>query len=246
MIEYLFSINTGRAGSKYLTTLFECVENCASFHEAEPIMNGLFMKNFLQEKAANEIWLRDKMNEKIKSIEKLKANNNVYVETNHAFIKGFGWLLPDYIPQEKIGIIVIERDKNAVIESLYRIKCLPTNNLGQEWLMTPMNTKAKVKIPVKFSRLKYYLYRALNKISSNKPDFITQYEKKLLSWYIDELNYRAKLYVEKFKNIRVFYTTTEKLNDKQHFEELLAFFGINPIYSRKLDAVIGKKVNTKN
>ncbi len=30
---YLFSINTGRSGSEYLTRIFEHVEGCRSFHE---------------------------------------------------------------------------------------------------------------------------------------------------------------------------------------------------------------------
>ena len=96
MIEYLFSINTGRSGSKYVARLFDYVEGCKAQHEAVPIMNDPFMRKCLKGATpASNRFCREAMEEKWQSIQAFKGDAPLYVETSHTFIKGFGWI-PNY------------------------------------------------------------------------------------------------------------------------------------------------------
>ena len=47
-INYIFSINSGRSGSDYLTEIFSKTTNAFSMHEGFPIMNGKPMQAFNQ------------------------------------------------------------------------------------------------------------------------------------------------------------------------------------------------------
>ncbi|MEK6477315.1 hypothetical protein WJR50_07270 [Catalinimonas sp. 4WD22] len=74
-------------------------------------MNGIPMIEFL---IGNEILMKNLIEDKISAINNAKGNFPVYVETNHTFIKGFGWYICSLIPQEEIGVIFIERDKKKL------------------------------------------------------------------------------------------------------------------------------------
>ena len=86
MIKYIFSISTGRSGSKYLAQLLSEIEGAVSFHEPNPKMNGKPMYEYLK---GNSSYLKSNVKEKLKTIKSAKGNSPVYIETNHTFIKGF-------------------------------------------------------------------------------------------------------------------------------------------------------------
>ncbi|WP_268035914.1 hypothetical protein [Algoriphagus sp. PAP.12] len=230
MIKYIFSINTGRSGSHYLSKMLQNVEGINSFHEPYPVMNGYPMIKYLKGK---EKELRSQMPEKLRQIEKNLDNGKVYVETNHMFIKGFGWLIPENIPQENIGVVLIKKNKTEVAKSHYRIFCSPLSIFGKLWLMFPT-----MKNPInKFSKpeiLKYRLYFFINRFLMSRYNpfkdlklerrIFKSYELKLLEWYVEETYSQAERFRRKYPKIKVFETTIEKLNDVEEYERLFKFF----------------------
>ena len=84
----IFSINTGRSGSTYIASLLKGFSNVESYHEPFPSMCGKEMRDYqLGDKNA----FRGNIDKKIKKIEEVLNSDKIYFESNHYFIKGFGW-----------------------------------------------------------------------------------------------------------------------------------------------------------
>ena len=75
--------------------------------------------------------------EKVEIINGFEQEYNFYVETNHCFIKGFGWFIPHYLPEDEIGVIVLNREPSKIVESPLKIGCSPLKRLGRNWIITP-------------------------------------------------------------------------------------------------------------
>lgn len=132
-MKYIFCINTGRSGSDYLSKIFDHVSGCQSFHEPNPICNGQVMYRY----ALGELEpMRKAVREKVEAIKK-KGESLLYVEINHCFIKGFGWFIPQYFPEENIGVIFLKRERSKIAESLMRVGASPLDKLGRKWISTP-------------------------------------------------------------------------------------------------------------
>ena len=112
-LQYIFSINAGRSGSDYLTELLSLADNTISIYEGFPLMNGAPMRQFNN---GDPSALDALMPIKLKEIQKSrKHQKTIYSETNHSFIKGWGYLIPDeYIPQEDIGIVILRREPEKI------------------------------------------------------------------------------------------------------------------------------------
>ncbi len=255
-IEYLFSINTGRSGSQYLCNIFEQIENCQAYHEPNPVGYGQVMR---KHSSGDHEFMKNFMIQKIESIQKLKKDSRYYVETNHCFIKGFGWYIPEYIPQEKIGIIILTRDINKIVNSTLRIGCTPLNSRGRHWILTPDIENYHLEPPnwfispqITYSLLRllnrpFYserkLYDILNLRSEKIKKIITTYEQESVKWYVNETTALGKLYQEKFPNIRYFQTNIDSLNNMENVRKLLDYFEIHE--TNNIEKVIGKPVNLK-
>jgi hypothetical protein len=254
-IEYVFSISTGRSGSHYLSEVFRHVEGCVSEHEARPRMNRDPMREYL---AGRPQQLEALMPTKLASIEKLRGNERVYVETNHCFIKGFGWLIPKHIPENKIGIVILRRDPAEVRASFTRVLSSPFLKSGDNWIITPAANPRLVPLPSEFSLplLRFHAYRLLSRTVA-RPGIlrrltggrmqllppIRRYESALLDWYIAETEARCQLYRRTFPNITFVDIDVEQLNSRDGVERMLKPLGLTPKAS--LDAVIGRATNTK-
>jgi hypothetical protein len=188
-INYIFSINSGRSGSDYLTEIFSKATNAFSLHEGFPIMNGKPMQAFNQ---GEDIALRQLMPLKLEQIKKSrKKGKRIYCETNHSYIKGWGYLIPDqYIPQEEIAVIILRRNIDDSAYSLLRVHDIPGYT--------------------QFSRTWYLLPNATFNLSY-PPLNANAYE--LCRWYVQETNLRAEHYQSKFPNITYFECDLEQLND---------------------------------
>jgi hypothetical protein len=132
--EYIFSINAGRSGSNYLMNIFRHVVGCIALHEPKPRGNGKVMRCYDRGYLDP---MKQCVEEKIKTIREVKLNCQVYAETSHCFIKGFGWFIPQYFPQKKIGVVVLKRDTSKIIESYTRLHCSVLNPLGRRWISLP-------------------------------------------------------------------------------------------------------------
>lgn len=262
MTRYIFCINPGRAGSNYLQHIFNNAEGVASYHEPSPIMNAEPMIDFLN---GNPSKLEALMPAKIKFIENsLKGKEKVYAETNHTFIKGFGWLIPKFLPEEEMGIIILKRDNESIAKSLYRIKCNAFNNDGRGWLIH-INAKSKItSLParVKLPYLKYYYYRLLHRSyyfvksrpylntislgllkSDREPETPYNLNMEFLKWYVDETYALGEKYKRVFPKAKYYEINLHELNDTNHILSMFKYFGLRPKDSLK--EVVGKPTNLK-
>jgi hypothetical protein len=259
MIRYIFSANPGRAGSGYLSVLLKHAINVVAFHEPEPIMNRLPMIEFLNGRPR---LMEALMPEKLASIRRtLTAPHDVYAETNHAFIRGFGWLLPNIIPHDEIGVILLRRDRDQVARSMYRIGVNAFNNGGRGWLIHANVKRKHVPLPddIPFLLPRYYYYRLLHRlyyfakarprlthgVAESRAEPRTPYEMniKLLRWYVDEVYALAEQHRKTFPAIRYYEVHTEELNDPSKVVDMFRYFGLEPKAS--LGSVVGTPVNTK-
>ncbi len=254
-VESIFCINAGRSGSGYLTTLFKHVAGCRALHEPSPRCDGPAMRAYL---LGNPEPMREPVREKVAKIHDVRREHDLYVETSHHFIKGFGWLLPEHLSESKMGVIILTRDKAKVAASLFRLGVFPLMSSGRRLVITPDAAGPLVAPPRRLlpARLTYSLFRLLKlpfrggrvyaRLGLPKPrvaDFIVRYELDCLEWYVDEVLARARAYQERFPGVRYFETTVEALNDPREVERMLAHFGCTALPT--ITDVVGAPANLK-
>nr|VFJ78528.1 MAG: hypothetical protein BECKFW1821C_GA0114237_11882 [Candidatus Kentron sp. FW] len=217
-IKYIFCINTGRSGSDYLTALLSKAKHTVSLHEGYPNMNGYPMQRFNN---GDERALRELMPIKIKEIRKKNKNGRkIYCETNHAFIKGWGYLIPEYIPQDRIGVIILRRNTEKVVYDFISDHKIPgTTTHTRNYMLSPDDT------------------RNLSKPSRTSPDEICR-------WYIHETYFRGQQYRKMFPGITFFECDLEQLNDYGFVTRMFSTFGLVP--TPELRNVVGVRVNTRH
>lgn len=257
-IKYIFCINTGRSGSHYLSKVFSHVSGCLAFHEPNPIGNGKAMIQYLKGNSRLMERLTQQKVDRIKEL-KNKKNFSVYVETNHCFIKGFGWLIPNYLPEDEIGVVILKRDKAKIAKSLLRIGFSPLNQGSRGWIATPEIKNPLVEPPSLAlipPRISYYLAYSLNRciIFLKKryhnltllkvPTWLTSYELKCLHWYVDETYAQSIAFKEKFKQIKYYEITLESLNSTKEVNKMLDHFGLRS--DKSLSDIIGNPTNLRN
>jgi hypothetical protein len=253
---YLFCISTGRSGSNYLTKIFKHVSGCQSFHEPKPIGNGKVMSRYLRGDVES---MRRLTQKKVEVIKEAKQNYQLYVETNHCFIKGFGWFIPQYLPEDNIGVIILKREKHKIAESLLRTDCSPLVRFGRDWIITPNIKNPLVTLPKKLvspratyqcSRLIKFLLRSnrffVRKVFQRElqyPKWLTNYELECLKWYVEETYAKAEAFKKQYPKIKYYEVNIEDLNSLESVQQMLAYFG----YSGKesLIDVVGKPTNLK-
>ena len=143
-VRCLFSISTGRSGSHYLSRLLEHVSGCRSFHQRQPYGNGQAMRRFLRGDRAE---MEPVMEAKLADIEAANADGLVYAETNHCFIKGFGWLLAERLDPAAIGVVILDRPADEIVDSTLKIRSSPLSRIGRDWTITPEAVDPLVPAP---------------------------------------------------------------------------------------------------
>jgi len=255
-IQYIFCVSTGRSGSNYLKKIFDHVSGCQAFHEPDPTGNGQVMHRYSRGDLES---MRKFTQKKAEVIRGLKGTHEVYAETNHCFIKGFGWFIPLFIPEEEIGVIILNREKSKIVESHVRIGATPLNRLGRDWISTPdmkdpLVTPPKALISpkatyqcalfVKFLlRCINYFLRKMHRSELQKPRWMIRYERKCLEWYVDETSAKAKALMLRYPNITYFEAEVEDLNSLESIQQMLACFGCTG--KEALINIVGKPTNTK-
>ncbi len=196
---------------------------------------------------------------KAKGIKELKGNCKVYFESNHCFIKGFGWFIPQYLPEDRIGVIILKREKSKIAESLLRIGCSPLVPFGREWINTPdmkdpLVTPPKILISPRATyqgarlarfpfRATRFLARKVLKQQLPYPQWLINYELECLQWYVEETYARAEVFKQQFPSIKYYEVNVEHLNSLESVEQMLSFFGCSG--KNSLSEVVGKKFNLK-
>ncbi|MFK7790858.1 MAG: hypothetical protein AB8C95_15360 [Phycisphaeraceae bacterium] len=255
-IDYLFSINTGRSGSNYLGQILEHVVGCRAMHEPAPIGNGEVMRRYLRGEAMP---MKEFARKKLEAIKQLKKGSQVYAETNHCFIKGFGWFVPEHLPAEKIGVVILKREPKKIAQSLLRIGCTPLVAGGREWIKTPEIESPLVEPPKRMGsrRLAYHAARLIklplraldfmvDRCLGSRlgyPSWLTEYELECLEWYVQETYARAELFKKTHPNIRYYEVSIDELNSLESVEAMLKHFGLAAKPSLK--DLVGKPTNLK-
>ncbi len=255
MIKYIFTISTGRTGTHYLSKLFNHIEGCKSYHEPIPIMHSKAMRKFLR---GNTDLMEKKMPEKIEAIKKLSEETELYFESNHMFIKGFGWYIPDYINPEEIGVLVITRKTEEIVASHIKLDATPLHYKGWDWTITPLVDNNLVELPkeYKFPKLLYYNYSlqmktifrpSVNKLFGRsedyKPGYIKRYEKAMLEWYIDETFKRGEQYFKTYPEIKHLEFDITELNDPKTIEKIIKDFNLNVKIKPSFYEALNKRTN---
>ena len=215
-IRYIFSINTGRAGSGYLTKLLSKAQNTFSTREPLPVMMGEPMQKFNE---GEESALRDLMPLKLSEIEKSRGRQGkTYCETNHLFIKGWGYLIPEHIPQEEIGVIILRRDLGKIIHSMLQSREIPgITHHANAWLLDPRASRNLSRLPA-------------------EADLYERCE-----WYIREIFLRTTEYQQRFPKITYWDCDLEQLKDYEFVLRMFGHFGLTP--TSDLQEIIEKPIN---
>lgn len=138
---FIFSINPGRSGSHYLATLFDALPGVVGLHEPEPRCQREALAEFWQGKPKA---LGEKASDHMACL--YAHREQTVVETSNAFIKGFGWLLDDWMTWHRIWkheilVINLRRNRGDVIASLKRRNFLPRYETpAMAWMCCPFRT----------------------------------------------------------------------------------------------------------
>lgn len=255
-VKYIFCINPGRSGSDYLAKLFRHVEGCIAFHEPEPIGHGKVMRRF----ADGDEWEMKKLaKRKAVHIQKqLDGGYKLYMESNHCFIKGFGWFMPEYLEGD-IGIVILKRDPTMIANSLLRIGCTPLTEMGKNWILTPDVRKPLVKPPsLLFSpsvtyqlasglmlglRAVRYCFRKTLGVELDISSILKKYEYECLMWYVAETYARGDLFKKLFPNVKYYEADINSLNTLDSVQQMFRYFGCTNNASSM--SIIGNPTNLK-
>ena len=232
--DYIFSINTGRSGSHYLSNIFKHVAGCRSFHEPQPIGNQKAMRLF---SLRHFTPMKNIAEKKIEVIKEFKQDCRVYFESNHCFIKGFGWYIPHYLSEDKIGVIILKREKSNIAESLLRIGCSPLTAWGRNWVSTPDMKDPFVRPPTTLAmyqcarvmkivlRAGRFLVRKIARKELQDPQWLVNYELECLKWYVEETHAKAEAFKQQYPAIKYYEVNVEDLNSLESVQQMLAHFG---------------------
>ena len=256
MVKAIFCINPGRSGSHYLSGLLSESKNCESYHEAAPSGFGKPLQQFNRGDATAMSDVARQLAELVKSA---NARNMIFSDTTHCFIKGFGWQILDHLDEADIGIVVLKRDKQAVVDSTVRALSVPLRNLGRRFVLSP-DRKSPLVTPPSFlglagpngfavARLLHYLItfsrRVRRKIGLSVEDTVIfpEYQKAAVAWYWEETYALGEKFRKDHPNCKYFDATTDDLNNPDVVRELFSFFGVTP--DKELSEKIGVPTNLK-
>lgn len=217
----IFSINSGRSGSKYLAQLLGTARRVKSFHEAEPQMIGSFiaMINAKPLEVTRER-RRIKCAAIAKSLRSLRPNET-YAETNHTFIKTFfDVVLQDF---SSVQVIVLRRELVRVLKSFVELGYFsPLNPRAENWMSSPnAETAAQPALA---------------------PDAeLDQFD--LCIAYLIDIEARTERFRRDFPKVPVYEVELEQLNDFKFVKTLFQQLGIKPTWRTRW--LCGKVVNDK-
>lgn len=221
-IKYIFSINSGRAGSEYLSSLLGCAPNVYSFHEPKPQMIGdclrLVSRNGLKQTFSAR---------RLKSKEILKTVSNfpegaIYVETNHMFIKTFYDVVVHDL--EKISVVYLQRDFLKTLKSFVQLCYFSKKNaIWPDWMISPNAKTAKINCIGDDDSLDYI---------------------DLSIAYLIDIEARARTFKLEYPEIPFYELSLESLNCPDFVENLFDMLGVP--FSLKTKEVIGKKINHRS
>jgi hypothetical protein len=202
----IFSINSGRCGSQFLSELLGSALGVHSRHEPEPKMNGVYvdMINRLpysatrNERAAKCVAIAN-------VLRKLEPWQ-VYAETTHMFIKTFfDVVLEDFT---NVEVIVLRRNLAAVLKSFVEMGYFSERNpYWSNWMSSPHAATAARRPP--------------------RPEAnLDQYDRCIA--YLLDIEARGARFKREYPRVPTYEVDVESLNTYPAVEELFASLRISP------------------
>lgn len=113
----IFTVTTGRSGTNYLADVLAALPGVACFHEPAPAFSECMRDVQEDSRVAYRFWIEHKL-PAIAS-----RRERIYIETDHAFCKGFLEPLLDLgvVPD----LIILSRPMRAVASSMYQLNSIP-------------------------------------------------------------------------------------------------------------------------
>lgn len=239
-IKAIFSINAGRSGSQYLAKLLDVGKNCIAFHERNPNGFGQTLADYQQ---GDDRRMRDVARVKYDVIENLSGKNLIYAETNHCFIKGFGWPLMEKMDARSVAIIVLRRDPEKIVNSMIKVRSLPLSSTGRYYNLTPDRVKPIVPPPTLFGLTPVASYRIGKMVALPEKVLaklkillfgypirryvpLRKYQEKIIRWYLNETRELENLFKKRFPECTYIHLDIDELNDLERVTDLFQTLGI--------------------
>ena len=218
--QYIFSINPGRSGSKYLSSILATAKGVLAAHEPEPKMIGDILR-LVEEKNYAESY--DERIYKAKTVNKLLLNSScfTYVETNHMFIKTFFDVVINELQNTKV--IFLKRNIVDTLHSFYQLGYFSERNKAwKDWMISPYAVTSAIPCM----------------LDENEKDEIG-----LSMAYIIDIYARGYRFINEHPDISVFHITLDDLNNEEKVLELFKELNVVPTEDTLLQ--IGKKTNSR-
>jgi hypothetical protein len=217
----IFSINSGRSGSKYLAELLGTAEHVKSFHEAEPKMSGEYMAMINEQPLEATTAKRRTKSEAIAAVLREMGPKDIYVETNHTFIKSFyDVVLEDF---RNVQVIILRRDLALVLKSFIELGYFsPLNPRGHQWMSSPNAVTAAVA-------------------ALAPDDQLDQFDRCIA--YLIDIEARAERFKKEYPHVPTHEVDLTQLNDFSFVRQLFRRLELNA--TRKTKRICGQIVNDK-
>jgi hypothetical protein len=225
MHRLIFSINSGRSGSKYLCHLLDTAKNVTAFHEPRPQMAGRRISSF---PPAKPTWSKKllhglvylKKYQKVIAIRKILSTlspNQIYAETNHMFIFSFYDVVMNHF--RPVDVILLRRYLPKVLKSFIELNLIAQH---PSWHASPNSQSAAVQALARDEELD---------------------EIDLCIAHLIDAEGRAQRFKRQYPTTRVIEVRLEELNTWENLEKLFLQLDIEP--SDHTREVIGKMENPK-
>ena len=217
----VFSINSGRSGSKYLSQLLSTGRHVKSFHEAQPKMSGEFIEMINSKPFELSRERRRVKAEAIAEILRAGRRKEIYAETNHTFIKTFfDVVLEDF---RNVDVIILRRELALVLKSFIELGYFSSlNPVASNWMSSPNAATA-----------------ALPAIGPDAT--LDQFD--LCIAYLLDIEARVERFKLDYPMVRTHDVRLEQLNEITYVAELFHRLGITPTAATK--KLCGRVTNEK-
>jgi hypothetical protein len=145
---YIFSVNSGRAGSGFLSELLGTDKRVQSYHEPRPRMTGSWMVRALMDPESSKEVRRVKVSA-INVLAARRPAQRIYAETSHMFCKSFhDIVLGAY---SDVDVIILRRDIAATLKSCLDLGFFSHGNAAWPmWMHQPGEHGSFLQIPIDF------------------------------------------------------------------------------------------------
>jgi hypothetical protein len=143
----IFSTNSGRSGSEFLSRLLDAAPTISAGHERAPTMTGPRLREvgYLGFEATLEA-RRQKVGAIRQEFEHLPTST-VYADTSHMFVKTFADVVFDAFEHHTISVIDLRRDPIAIARSFFALDYFgPNGGPWKDWMLPPTTPFAPFRL----------------------------------------------------------------------------------------------------